>query len=228
MTLETIEQKIKKGKPLTTDENNYLFSIKSTCPKKIVQLLADGNSRIIFVAAKKYREDPEYEDLLQEGYLALQEAILHFDPTKGAPFYSYAYSCIRNRIANYMQTKRRLIPLPYYIFKQDGFDMQKLPVLSLNVTIPIEGCNVTLAELIPSDENIEETTLDQLEAEETLKGIQAFLSHREYQILSDRYGLNGKPALTRMQVHEKYNVSPQYVSYAEKRAINKIRERRFL
>jgi len=39
-----------------------------------------------------------YEDLLQEGRIALWQAILHFDPRRGVTFASYAGVAIRNQI----------------------------------------------------------------------------------------------------------------------------------
>ena len=39
------------------------------------------------------------EDALYEGGIALVEAIMHFDPERGTRFATYAYVCVRNRLA---------------------------------------------------------------------------------------------------------------------------------
>lgn len=40
------------------------------------------------------------DDLMQEGFLALLDAVRNFDPDRGAGFTTFALSCIRNRMIN--------------------------------------------------------------------------------------------------------------------------------
>lgn len=51
-----------------------------------------------FILRQQARGDVPYEDLLQEGRVALWQAILHFDPHRGVTFSTYAGVAIRNRI----------------------------------------------------------------------------------------------------------------------------------
>ena len=39
-----------------------------------------------------------YEDCMQEGGIALVDAVLHYDATRGTRFATYAYVCVRNRL----------------------------------------------------------------------------------------------------------------------------------
>jgi RNA polymerase sigma factor (sigma-70 family) len=50
-----------------------------------------------------------YEDVLQEGRIALWQAILHFDPQRGVAFSTYAGAAIRYRIWDKAQQVERLI-----------------------------------------------------------------------------------------------------------------------
>ena len=50
------------------------------------------------VLRRQARGGVPYEDLLQEGRIALWQAILHFDPRRGVAFSTYAGVAIRNRI----------------------------------------------------------------------------------------------------------------------------------
>lgn len=50
-----------------------------------------------------------YEDVLQEGRIALWQAILHFDPQRGVAFSTYAGAAIRYRIWDTAQQAERLM-----------------------------------------------------------------------------------------------------------------------
>jgi len=51
-----------------------------------------------FILRRRVRGDVPYEDLLQEGRIALWQAILHFDPHRGIAFSTYAGTAIRNQM----------------------------------------------------------------------------------------------------------------------------------
>ena len=48
------------------------------------------NKGFIAMIARRYSAGAEMEDLEQEGYIALCEAVQHYDPTRGLSFISYA------------------------------------------------------------------------------------------------------------------------------------------
>lgn len=50
------------------------------------------------VLRQQARGDVPYDDLLQEGRIALWQAILHFDPHRGVAFSTYAWVAIQRRI----------------------------------------------------------------------------------------------------------------------------------
>ena len=51
-----------------------------------------------FILRRQYRGDLAYEDLLQEGRIALWQAVLHFDPHRGIAFSTYAGVAIERQI----------------------------------------------------------------------------------------------------------------------------------
>lgn len=57
----------------------------------------------IYSIARRYRDYAELEDLEQEGYLALYDAIDGYDPAAGCLFLTYAKYWIRQRIVRYVQ-----------------------------------------------------------------------------------------------------------------------------
>lgn len=68
---------------------------------------AEDHLAIAYAAASKFRKYSEfdYEDVLQEGFLALCEACKGFDSGKGYCFYNYAYTTIIRAINAYKLRK---------------------------------------------------------------------------------------------------------------------------
>jgi RNA polymerase sigma factor (sigma-70 family) len=60
-----------------------------------------------FVLRRQYRGDLAYEDLLQEGRIALWQAVLHFDPHRGIAFSTYAGVAIERRIWHAVARSKR-------------------------------------------------------------------------------------------------------------------------
>ena len=56
------------------------------------------NKGFIAMIARRYSAGAEMEDLEQEGYIALCEAVQHYDPTRGMSFISYAAFWIKRRM----------------------------------------------------------------------------------------------------------------------------------
>lgn len=56
------------------------------------------NKGFIAIIARRYSAGAEMEDLEQEGYIALCEAVQHYDPDRGASFISYAAFWIKRRM----------------------------------------------------------------------------------------------------------------------------------
>ena len=56
------------------------------------------NKGFIATIARKYSAGAEMEDLEQEGYIALCEAVQHYDPDRGMSFISYAAFYIKRRM----------------------------------------------------------------------------------------------------------------------------------
>lgn len=56
------------------------------------------NKRFIAMIARRYSAGAEMEDLEQEGYIGLCEAVQHYDPGRGMSFISYAAFWIKRRM----------------------------------------------------------------------------------------------------------------------------------
>lgn len=61
------------------------------------------NKGFVASIAKKYKSYAEMDDLMQEGYIGLNDAVEHYEFMQGALFISYAAFWIRQRIVRYVE-----------------------------------------------------------------------------------------------------------------------------
>lgn len=79
-------------------------------PEAMLQLWQQ-NQGIIHQIARRYCGMAEMEDLLQESYLGLHEAVQHYDTERGVPFVNYAALWIRQALARYTKANR-IVKIP--------------------------------------------------------------------------------------------------------------------
>lgn len=87
MTNEELVEKIQAGKDV----------------KENMEQLWNQNTGMVAHIAWKYRERAELDDLMQEGFLGLQEAVRRYDQSKGVPFINYAAYWIRQVMVRYIK-----------------------------------------------------------------------------------------------------------------------------
>lgn len=88
---------------------------------------------MVFWMAKKFRvQYGSYQDLLQEGMIALITAADNFDVTRSNSFSTYAYYRIHGRMVNFLQRSESRAPVPVedeYLERDESFseilDMQE-------------------------------------------------------------------------------------------------------
>ncbi len=96
----------------------------------------------------------------------------------------------------------------------------------MNETIDVDrdGNPLTYTDVISSEENLAEEVMRRVEGERALALVQSRLEPRERQVITLRFGLGGRPALTQREIAVKLGISRSYVSRIEKAAIDKLRE----
>lgn len=79
-----------------------------------MEQLYNQTRRFIHAIAWRFRDIGELEDLEQEGYLALYDAIDGYDPDHGVKFLTYAEYWIRQRMQRYLQMNGSCMRLPVH------------------------------------------------------------------------------------------------------------------
>lgn len=77
-----------------------------------METLYNQNFRLLYKIADKYRAYAEFDDLIQEAYLGLCEAVKRYDPDAGTKFSTYAFQWIRQCITRYIGNNRCVVRIP--------------------------------------------------------------------------------------------------------------------
>ena len=92
-TNEQLVQKIKAGEDVTENMTR----------------LWQQNRNLIYLIVRKYaKTETDIDDLMQEGYLGMCNAVDHYDLSAGVPFHSYASLWIRQGVRRYSQDNRHI------------------------------------------------------------------------------------------------------------------------
>lgn len=170
--------------------------------------LIEHNLRLVAHIAKKYESiDDLNEDLISIGTLGLIKAVDSYSPSKEVKLATYAAKCIENEILMALRSSSKYAK-NVSLFETIGVDK--------------DGSEITLIDVIPSNE--EDYSLS-LEKNKNIKDLLIFLQvldDRELKIISLRYGLNGEKEHTQREIAKMYKISRSYVSRIEKRALTKL------
>ena len=97
--------------------------------------------------------------------------------------------------------------------------------ISLNDTIDVDrdGNPLSYIDVIKSEDDLATDVQRKISSNKALRLVQTVLTPRERRIITMRYGLSGKKALTQREIAERLNISRSYVSRLEKSALEKLR-----
>lgn len=159
--------------------------------------------------ARHYQGIAELEDLEQEGYLALYDAVAGFDVSKGYKFLTYAGYWITQRLQRYIYFQK----LP-----KDG-------ILSLDSRTITQDGEYTLGDIIPTDVNVEQDVLKDISIhhmQNTLWPLVDTLPGYQGRVLRLRYQ-GGK---TRKAIGESLGITMTQVNTLESNALHNLKRSR--
>ena len=147
--------------------------------------------------------------MISIGTIGLIKGITTFDGSKGAKLATYAARCVENEILMHFRSQRKSaqdVSLSDYIEAgSDGAPLERMDVIS-------DDCD--LLEMVTARESVVQLR----------RAVAHCLTEQERQVITLRYGLEGKPPLRQRQVAEVTGISRSYVSRIEKRALEKLRQ----
>lgn len=193
--------------PLTEEEERFYLERLKRGDREARNILIERNLRLVAHITKKFEGTGEdIEDLISIGTIGLIKAIQTFNADKGTKLATYAARCIENEILMYLRSLK----------KSRGEVSLYDPV-----GVDKEGNEITLIDVLGTDQDITETVESRYERKEVLEKLKA-LSQKEIKILEMRYGLAGGLAKTQREIAGRMGISRSYVSRIEKKALQKL------
>lgn len=167
-------------------------------------LLIRHNLRLVAHVTKKYyAAAAAQDDMISIGTIGLIKAVDTFDPDRASKFSSYASRCIENELRMELRRTRR-----------EG--------TQVSLQEPLEGSGqLTLADTLP-DPTVMEDDCERRADAARLRKLLGTLPPREQEVLSLRYGLDGRPPRTQQEIAAQLGISRSYVSRIEKRALENL------
>ncbi len=195
--------------PLTREEEEYYLVLASDGDSFARDKLIEHNLRLVVFLAKKYENTGvDLEDLVSIGTIGLMKGVKTFSVDKNIKLATYASRCIDNEILMYLRKNKKIkteISFDESLsFDADGNELHLEDVLGTApdlVTKPLE------------DEVNKKLMLDEIEK----------LSERDKEIITLRYGLNGRMEKTQKEVAELLGISQSYISRIEKKVIKRLK-----
>ena len=196
-------------RPLTAKEEQHYLALATQGDLEARNILVERNLRLVAHIMKKYyAQTSDQEDLISIGTIGLIKGISTFDASKGARLATYAARCVENEILMYFRSQRKSsqdVSLSDYI--ETGSD----------------GAELSLMEVISSDEDLLETVSQKEAVCRVRQAVDICLTEQERQVIRMRYGLDGSAPKRQREVAAVTGISRSYVSRIEKRALQKLR-----
>ena len=172
-------------------------------------VLIEHNLRLVVYIAKKFdNTGVGVEDLISIGTIGLIKAVNTFRTDKNIKLATYASRCIENEILMYLRKNSNTRT-------EVSFDEP--------LNTDWDGKELLLSDVMGTEDDVVMRPLEEDVDRQMLHRAVAKLSPRERDIISLRFGLNGRKELTQKEVADHLGISQSYISRLEKRIILRLR-----
>lgn len=196
--------------PLKGQEERDALERLEQGDEKAKQLLIERNLRLVVFLARRFENTGvNLEDLISIGTIGLIKAIATYRTDRNIKLATYASRCIENEIL-------------MHIRKISG---QKAEVsLDEPINMDYDGNELLLSDILGTDEDMILRPLEEDVDLRLLRQAVYALPMREREIITMRFGLEGKQELTQKEVAQKLGISQSYISRLEKRIMQKLKK----
>ncbi|MBQ7040433.1 MAG: RNA polymerase sporulation sigma factor SigK [Clostridia bacterium] len=197
--------------PMSAEEERIAVEKMTNGDPKAREELIEKNLRLVAHISKKYQNaSVDSDDLVSIGTIGLIKAVNTFKGDKGIRLATYAARCIENEILMVLRSSKKALN-DVSIEEAIGTDK--------------EGNEISLIDIISSDEDVEETVALKVQVDNLYKLIESELTEREKRVITMRFGLFNTKPFAQREVAKVLNISRSYVSRIEKKAISKLAEK---
>lgn len=196
--------------PLSRDEEADLIARLEEGDEVVKSQLIERNLRLVVYIARRFENTGVgIEDLISIGTIGLIKAVGTYKPAKNIKLATYASRCIENEILMHLRKTANLK-------SEVSFDEP--------LNTDWDGNELLLSDILGTEND---TVMKPIEADvdrQLLGAALEKLDERERQIITMRFGLDGRPERTQKEVADQLGISQSYISRLEKRIISRLKK----
>ena len=196
--------------PLSRQEEGELIARLGEGDQRARAELIEHNLRLVVYIARRFENTGiNLEDLISIGTIGLIKAVGTYQPAKNIKLATYASRCIENEILMYLRkTSARKTEL--------SFDEP--------LNVDWDGNELLLSDVLGTDGD---TVMRPIEADVDRQLLHQAIGHlggREREIITLRFGLDGRGERTQKEVADRMGISQSYISRLEKRIMTRLKK----
>jgi len=196
--------------PLSRErEGELIRRLQEGDPQARNQLI-EHNLRLVVYIARRFENTGVYiEDLISIGTIGLIKAVETYQPAKSIKLATYASRCIENEILMYL---RKIVNQKTEL----SFDEP--------LNTDWDGNELLLSDVLGTDGDLVMRPIEADVDRQLLRQAMDRLEPREREIITLRFGLNGRRECTQKEVADRLGISQSYISRLEKRIISRMKK----
>lgn len=196
--------------PLTRDEESALILRLSQGDESVKAQLIERNLRLVVYIARRFENTGiNIEDLISIGTIGLIKAVGTYQPAKNIKLATYASRCIENEILMHLRKTSAQK-------SEISFDEP--------LNTDWDGNELLLSDILGTEGDIVMRPIEADVDRQLLRSAMEKLSERERQIITLRFGLDGRQEQTQKEVADQMGISQSYISRLEKRIISRLKK----
>ena len=196
--------------PLTRQEEGDLIARLGAGDEGARAVLIEHNLRLVVYIARRFENTGiNIEDLISIGTIGLIKAVGTYQPAKNIKLATYASRCIENEILMHLRkTSSQKLEL--------SFDEP--------LNVDWDGNELLLSDVLGTDGDMVMRPIEADVDRQLLRQAMEQLSGREREIITLRFGLDGRGERTQKEVADRMGISQSYISRLEKRIMARLKK----
>ena len=196
--------------PLSRDEEAELIARLDLGDEQVKGQLIERNLRLVVYIARRFENTGVgIEDLISIGTIGLIKAVSTYKPARNIKLATYASRCIENEILMHLRKTTNLK-------SEVSFDEP--------LNTDWDGNELLLSDILGTESDVVMKPIEDDVDRKLLFDAMQHLSQRERQIITMRFGLDGRPERTQKEVADHLGISQSYISRLEKRIISRLKK----
>ena len=191
------------------EEQQALEGLENGDEEQKQRLIAHNLRLVVYIARRFENTGVNLEDLISIGTIGLIKAIGTYRRDKNIRLATYASRCIENEILMHI---RKISNQKTEISLEEPINMDG------------EGNELLLSDILGTDDDVVSRALEEDVDLCCLRQALARLPQREKEIVTMRFGLEGRQELTQKEVAQQMGISQSYISRLEKRIMLRLRK----